>query len=93
MAYLIRGDSARALREMRKVVASIPISRDAIRGTEALRLLGYDAAVAGNFDEAIDALSKVLSVPSYTSRSMLRVDPLLAPLRKDPRFQRLVSEK
>jgi len=93
MAYVIRGDSARGLREMRKVVASIPISRDAIRGTEALRLLGYAAAVAGNVDEAIDALSKVLSVPSYTSRSMLRVDPLLAPLGKNPRFLRLVNER
>ena len=93
MAYVIRGDSARGLREMRKTVANIPLSRDAIRGSVVLLNLGYSAAVAGNFDEAIDAFSKIVSVPSYTSRSLLRVDPLLAPLRKDPRFQRLVSER
>ncbi len=93
MAYVIRGDSARGLREMRKWVANIPLSRDALRGSTVLVNLGYTAAVAGNSDEAIDALSKAVSVPSYTSRSLLRVDPLLAPLRKDPRFQRLVNEK
>lgn len=91
-AYTIRGDSARGLREIRRIVASVPVSRDAIRGSDALVFLGYSAALAGNVDEAIDAFTKAVSVPSYISRSVLRVDPLLAPLRKDPRFQRLVKE-
>jgi len=78
---------------MRRIVASVPVTRDAIRGSDALVFLGYSAAIAGNVDEAIDAFTKAVSVPNYISRSVLRVDPLLAPLRKDPRFQRLVSEK
>lgn len=66
---------------------------------ESAARIGYSVAanverwLPGNFDEGIEALNKVLSVPSYSSRSLLRVDPLPAPLRKDPRFQRLVSEK
>jgi eukaryotic-like serine/threonine-protein kinase len=93
MAYVVLGDSARGLQEMRRIVARTPISRDAIRGTDAYIALGYAAAVAGNADEAIAAFSRAVSFPSYMSRNYLRVDPLLAPLRKDPRFQRFLSEK
>ncbi len=42
-------------------------------------------------DKAIDQLEKVMAVPYYISPAWLRIEPEFAPLRGNPRFQKLVE--
>jgi serine/threonine protein kinase/tetratricopeptide (TPR) repeat protein len=91
VAYAFRGDSARALREARSGTVPAVISRDAVRAGDYFVLLGSVAAVVGAYDDAIPAFEKALSIPSLSSRALLRVDPMFEDIRKDPRFQKLIA--
>jgi hypothetical protein len=48
-------------------------------------------ALVGEPEKAIDQLEQVLKLPYYLSPAWLRIDPTLEPLRKNPRFQKLVA--
>ena len=46
---------------------------------------------AGDHDAAIGQLASILAAPSSVTASLLRVDPLWDPLRKNPRFEALLN--
>jgi hypothetical protein len=48
--------------------------------------------ILGEYDIAINKLEYLLSIPSYISVPLLRLDPRLDPLRKHPEFQRLLEK-
>ena len=55
------------------------------------RELGRGGMMLGRVDAAVDQLEVVLSKAGPLSAGWLRADPLWAPLRGNPRFQRLVA--
>jgi hypothetical protein len=69
------------------------VSVDALRAASNLELIARSAVIAGAYDEAISWLEQSLSIPSEVSVPLLRVDPWFDPLRKDPRFMKLVAAK
>jgi TolB-like protein/Tfp pilus assembly protein PilF/tRNA A-37 threonylcarbamoyl transferase component Bud32 len=81
-----------ALREGRRAVELLPVTKDAYTGAEVLTNLAITYAWAGEKDLAIKQLEEVLRIPSPVSYGQLRLHPFWDPLRGDPRFEKLVEE-
>ncbi len=92
IAYAGLGRNSEAVRQGKHAVELLPVTRDALRGSVRLRDLACIHAMTGNSDAAVDELERLLSIPSFNSRAMLRIDPEWTPLRSNPRFQKLVAE-
>jgi eukaryotic-like serine/threonine-protein kinase len=91
IAYAGLGRKEEAIREGQRAVEMLPLSKDAWAGGYRLRELARIYTMVGDQDAAIGRLEDLLSVPSDFSTTLLRLDPACAPLRGNPRFQRLVN--
>jgi hypothetical protein len=89
LAYL--GRKAEAIREGQRGVEITPISRDAYIGPYLQLQLVRIYLVVGEPEQALDQLEPLLHMPFYLSPGWLRVDPNFAPLKGNPRFERLVA--
>ncbi len=77
-----------------------PIEKDALVGPASIEILSRVAAQTGEGDRAITSLQKLLSIPysgplgpgAPLTPALLRLDPMFDPLRKNPRFQKIVEE-
>jgi serine/threonine protein kinase/Tfp pilus assembly protein PilF len=93
------GDNAAALTLADRAIALFPIDKDALTGPRPLDILARVAARIGDPDRSISTLKKLLSIPYEAplaanpplTPALLRLDPMFEPLRKDPRFQKLVA--
>jgi serine/threonine protein kinase/Tfp pilus assembly protein PilF len=93
------GDNTAATTLTERAIAMMSIEKDALTGPRPLDILARVAARAGDPDRAISTLEKLLSIPYEAplaanpplTPALLRLDPMFQPLRKDPRFQKLVA--
>jgi serine/threonine-protein kinase len=91
LAYL--GRKADAIAEGERAVALWPISRDAYQGAYIQHQLVRIYLLVGDPEQALDQLEPLLRMPYYLSPGWLRIDPTFAPLKGNPRFERLVAGK
>ena len=89
LAYL--GRRAEAADAAERGVALMPVARDAEIGPYLEHVRARTYLLVGERERALDALERVLAVPFYVSRAWLRIDPSFAPLRGNPRFERLTA--
>ena len=93
------GDNTAALTLAERAITMMPIEKDVLLGPRPLDILARVAARTGDADRAISTLEKLLSIPYEAplaanpplTPALLRLDPMFEPLRKDPRFQKLVA--
>ncbi len=89
--HAIQGRPADAAREARRAVELAPRSRDALTWMDAAQSASATLVLAGQHDAAIDLLEELLDEPSLFAIPFLRTDPMWAPLRGHPRFERLLA--
>jgi tetratricopeptide (TPR) repeat protein len=90
LAYV--GRKAEAIQRGVKGTELLPPSVDAVGGTYLQHQLARIYILAGDAEKALDTLEPLLKGPYYLSPGWLRIDPTFDPLRKHPRFQRLVAQ-
>ncbi|MEE9166389.1 MAG: protein kinase [Candidatus Neomarinimicrobiota bacterium] len=93
IAYAGLGRKNEAIREGKLAVELLPVSKEAWKGVVRLEDLAQIYAMVGQYNDAIDQLEFLLSVPGTISISLLRVNPIWDPLRDHPRFQKLIKKK
>jgi hypothetical protein len=54
--------------------------------------MAFIHTINGRYDDALERLDYLLSIPSYCSPAYLKVEPILAPLREQPGFARLLEK-
>jgi TolB-like protein/tetratricopeptide (TPR) repeat protein len=89
LAYLGRG--ADAVREGERAAALASIAKNPRLGPYIQHQLVRIYLLTGQRDKALDALEPLLKVPYLLSPGWLKVDPNFAPLRGNPRFERLTA--
>ncbi len=94
IVYAYLGLKDDAIREGKQAVELCPISKDALAGPTYLFELTRIYALVGNFDEAIDQLEKLLSMPcgALVSVNSLRLEREWDLMREHPRFQQLLEK-
>jgi TolB-like protein len=90
-AYAGLGEKEKALTQARQAVTQY--DDDAVNKPGAEIALAQIEARFGDADSAFAALPHLLEVPSGLNLADLRYDPMWDPLRKDPRFQQLLTMK
>jgi serine/threonine protein kinase/tetratricopeptide (TPR) repeat protein len=93
LSYAALGRCEEAIREGEEAVRMLPIAKDAILGPDQVFYLAAIYVRCGRYEEAIDQIETLLSVPYPVSPGLLRADPIWDPLRSNPRFRRLVEGK
>ena len=91
MADAALGHKDDAIREGRRAVELLPMTKDAIIGPLLVRNLALIYTWTGEKDLAFEQLSIAAKVPSYLSYGQLRLHPYWDPLRSDPRFDKIVA--
>ncbi len=89
LAYL--GRKEEAIREGERGVALAPVSKDGLNGPYYQHQLARIYMLVGEPEKALDQLEPLLKIPYYLSPGWLKIDPNFDPLRKNPRFQKLVA--
>ncbi len=80
-----------AIREGRRAVELVPVSKDAIDSTDFILNLAVIYASTGEKDLALKQLAEAAHLPSSLNYGWLRLHPDWDPLRADPRFEKIVA--
>ncbi|MCH7498297.1 MAG: tetratricopeptide repeat protein [Candidatus Marinimicrobia bacterium] len=92
IAFAGLGRKKEAIREGKRSVDLMPISKDALRGLFRVANLAQIYVMVGEHDAALDQIESLLSIPGELSVPLLRLDPTWAPLRDHPRFTDLLDK-
>ncbi len=85
------GNKEDAIREGRRAVELLPVTKDAIIGPKLVQYLSLIYAWTGEKDLALEQLAVAARIPGYLSYGQLRLHPDWDSLRGDPRFEKIVA--
>jgi TolB-like protein/Tfp pilus assembly protein PilF len=91
MADAVLGNKEDAIREGRRAVELLPVTKDAIIGPLLVQNLALIYAWTGEKDLSLEQLAIAARIPGYLSYGKLRLHPYWDPLRGDPRFDKIVA--
>jgi tetratricopeptide (TPR) repeat protein len=93
IVYAGLGRKEDAIRKGKLGAELLPVSKEAVQGLYEVEALARIYVMVGEYDAAIDQLEFLLSIPSFLSIPLLRLNPDWDPLRDHPRFKKLLEEE
>jgi len=91
MADAALGHKEDAIREGRRAVELLPVTKDSIIGAMLLKNLALIYALTGEKNLACQQLEMAAKIPGFLSYGELRLHPKWDPLRGDPRFEAIIA--
>ncbi|MEY2546026.1 MAG: hypothetical protein QOG48_1143 [Verrucomicrobiota bacterium] len=91
LTHAVFGDKKEAISLGRRAIEAAPVANDSVDGSDAMKTLALIYAWSGKPDKAIEQLAAAAKLPGYLSYGALTHGPLWDPLRKDPRFDKIVA--
>jgi TolB-like protein len=80
-----------ALREGRRAIVLLPVTKDSINGAHMIEFFAIIAAWVSEKDLACEQLAIATRLPGTLSYGQLKLHPYWDPLRGDPRFEKIVA--
>jgi TolB-like protein/Tfp pilus assembly protein PilF len=91
MADAVLGHKEEAIREGRRAVELLPVTKESIAGSLLVQYLALIYAWTGEKDLAFEQLVIAARIPGYLSYGELRLHPYFDALRGDRRFEKIVA--
>jgi serine/threonine-protein kinase len=85
------GRKEEAMREGRRAVELLPLTKDSVNGMRIIETFAVIAAWSGEKDVACEQLAIATRLPGYLSYGRLKLLPWWDPLRGDPCFEKIVA--
>jgi tetratricopeptide (TPR) repeat protein len=92
LIYAGLGRWEEAVAEGKRAVELLPETKDAFDGPILVVTRARINMMCGDFDTALALLERSLQTPSGITIHELRLDPVWDPLRRDPRFQQMLTK-
>jgi len=92
IGYAGLGYKGKAIRTAKQAIEIVPVSVDALDGTDHIRNMAIVYATIGEYDLAIAQLDYLLQIPSRYSIKWVKLAPEFNPLRDRPRFKGLIEK-
>ena len=89
---MLLGKKAEAIRLCEESLARHPISEDAVSNVGGLKRLAYMYVYAGENERDLQTFTQLVQTPGGEHYGMLKYNPVLDPLRKDPRFEAILKQ-
>jgi serine/threonine protein kinase len=86
------GNKESAINNAKRARDMMPVSKDAIEGMRVLKNLALVYAWTDELDLAFETLVSLKNTPVGLRYGQFKLDPYWDPLRKDPRFEKLLAE-
>ncbi|HET7693425.1 MAG TPA: hypothetical protein VFM44_10090, partial [Gemmatimonadota bacterium] len=90
IAHALSGRPSEALRDGRRALELLPLSRDAVDAPVIHQRVAIAFLLAGDRDGAFRILNRLATVPGPLSSASLRLDPAFDSIRGDPRYAPLL---
>ena len=86
------GEKDAAISEAKRATELLPESVDAFDGPMATQALAEVYVIVGEYDKALDLIDGLLSRPSGLTVALLKISPVMDPVRNNPRYLALLQK-
>ncbi|HEY9518640.1 MAG TPA: hypothetical protein VIQ98_05250, partial [Gemmatimonadales bacterium] len=91
MTLAVLGRKAEAIQAAEKGAGFTPLSTDQTNGAYYQHQLARVYLMVGESEKALDVLEQLVKIPYWLTPGYMRIDPNFAPLKGNPRFERLLQ--